>query len=170
MIPLNAGGYSFRDVVRTDLPLLRRWLRTPEVVCWWGDPDEQAALLENDLGEPRMVMHLVAFRGRAFAYVQDYDVHAWPQRHFAHLPAGSRAIDAFIGDPDMIGVGHGSAFLRLRAERLRADGAPVVAVDPDPENRRARRAYQRAGFVGDDTVETDEGPAVLMTFGPTAGN
>jgi aminoglycoside 6'-N-acetyltransferase len=162
---LISATYSFRPVFRADLPLLRRWLQTPEVARWWGDPDEQAAVLEQDLDEPRIVMRIVAFRGRPFAYAQDYDVHAWPQTHLTHLPPGSRAIDAFIGEPGMVGVGHGSAFLRLLAERLRAEGAPVVAIDPDPENVRARRAYSRAGFSGATVVDTAEGPAVLMTFG-----
>ena len=145
--------------------MLERWLRTTEVVRWWGDPQEQAALLRDDLDEPRMVMRIVALAGRPFAYAQDYDVHAWPQPHFAHLPAGTRAIDSFIGEPDMIGQGHGSCYLRLLAQRLRADGAPVVAIDPDVENLRARRAYAKAGFRGETVVETGAGPAVLMLFG-----
>jgi aminoglycoside 6'-N-acetyltransferase len=64
----------------------------------------------------------------------------------------------------MLGRGHGSAFLRLLAEELKRDGAPVVAIDPGVENLRARRAYARAGFKGDAVVETAEGLAVLMVF------
>jgi aminoglycoside 6'-N-acetyltransferase len=139
-------------------------LQTPEVRRWWGDPEEQAALLEEDLSEPRMVMRIVSFEGQPFAYAQDYAVHVWPQPHFSGLPEGSRAIDAFIGEPDMIGQGHGSGFLRLLAERLKDEGAPVVAIDPDVDNLRARRAYERAGFRGDTVVETAEGPAILMIF------
>lgn len=165
----NPEAYIFRPATRADLPLLRRWLRTPEVTRWWGDPDEQAALLEGDLDDPRMVMRMVAFEGRPFAYAQDYDVHAWPQHHFADLPPRSRGIDAFIGEPEMIGAGHGSAILRLLAERLRAEGAPVVAVDPDPDNLRARRAYERAGFRGSVEVATEWGPAILMTLGDGTG-
>jgi aminoglycoside 6'-N-acetyltransferase len=135
--------------------LLERWLRTTEVVRWWGDPQEQAALLRQDLDEPRMVMRIVSLAGRPFAYAQDY----------AHLPAGTRAIDSFIGEPDMIGQGHGSRFLNILAQRLRAEGAPVVAIDPDVENLRARRAYAKAGFRGETVVETGAGPAVLMLFG-----
>ena len=81
-----------------------------------------------------------------------------------HLPAGSRAIDAFVGEPDMIGRGHGSVFLRLVAERLKVEGAPVVAIDPDADNARARRAYEKAGFRGDAIVQAGEGPEILMTF------
>ena len=140
--PLVASAYAFRPAALQDLPLLQRWLRTPEVVRWWGNAEEQAVLLREDMDEPRMVMRIVSFEGRPFAYAQDYAVHVWRQRHFAHLPQGSRAIDSFIGEPDMIGRGHGSAYLKLLAERLRAEGAPVVAIDPDVDNLRARRAYE----------------------------
>jgi aminoglycoside 6'-N-acetyltransferase len=159
-------SYAFRPVVPEDVALLQRWLRTPDVVRWWGKSDEQEALLREDLDEPRMVMRIVSFEGRPFAYAQDYAVHVWPQPHFATLPPGSRAIDSFIGEPKMIGRGHGSAYLRQLAERLRAEGAPVVAIDPDVDNLRARRAYEKAGFRGDAIVQSAEGPAVLMIFDP----
>jgi len=59
--------YGFRPAKSSDLPMLRRWLHTPDVVRWWGDPDEQAALLEGDLNEPLMVMRIVSFNGSPFA-------------------------------------------------------------------------------------------------------
>ncbi|WWR55751.1 hypothetical protein RV999_26300 (plasmid) [Sinorhizobium meliloti] len=40
--------------------------------------------------------------------MQDYTVHGWDDHHFAHLAKGSRGIDQYIGDPEMVGVGHGS--------------------------------------------------------------
>jgi aminoglycoside 6'-N-acetyltransferase len=158
------GCYSFRPTRHSDLPLLRRWLRTPEVVRWWGDPDEQIALLAHDLGVPEMVMRIVCVEARPFAYAQDYAVDVWPQPHFAGLPAGSRAIDAFVGEPDMIGRGHGSAFLRLLAEHLIGEGVPAVAIDPDADNHRARRACARAGFRDEGIVETGEGRAIVMIY------
>jgi aminoglycoside 6'-N-acetyltransferase len=47
-----------------------------------------------------------------------------------------------------------------------AEGAPALAIDPDAENDRARRAYAHAGFVGDDVAETDDRPVVVMVFRP----
>src|SRR3981081_855117 len=79
---VSRSAYAFRRAGRPDLTLLRSWLCTPDVARWWGDPEEQAALLREDLDEPRMVMRIVSHEGRPFAYVQDYDVHAWPQPHF----------------------------------------------------------------------------------------
>jgi aminoglycoside 6'-N-acetyltransferase len=157
--------YDLRAATPHDLPRLRGWLRTPDALRWWGDPDEQEALLVEDLDNPLMVMRIVSFDGRPFAYAQDYATHVWPQPQFAHLPHGTRAIDTFIGEPAMIGRGHGSAYLRLLAERLVAEGAPLVAIDPDVENVRAQRAYAKAGFRGETIVATPEGPAMVMIFG-----
>ena len=111
-----------------------------------------------------MTMRIVSFDGRCFAYAQDYEVNTWPQAHLRDLPAGSRAIDTFIGKPDMIGCGHGAAFVRLLARRLIEEGATRVVIDPTVDNIRARRAYARAGFVGDRPVPTHTGPVVVMTF------
>ncbi len=156
--------YTFRPMTAEDLPMLRRWLTTPEVVRWWGDPAREAALLEEGLREPETVMRIVSFDGRCFAYAQDYDVNACPQEHLRDLPPGSRAIDTFIGKPDMIGCGHGAAFMRLLARRLIHEGASRVVIDPAADNLRARRAYARAGFSAESVVSTDTGPVVVMTF------
>jgi aminoglycoside 6'-N-acetyltransferase len=161
---MSGRSYSFRGVDRSDLVQLRTWLNTPEMARWWGDPVEQAAVLDEDLDNPEMVMRIVMREGRPFAYARDYDVHAWPQEHLRHLRPGSRAIDSFIGEPNMIGKGHGSAFPRMLAERLIADGAPIVAVDPAVDNFRARRAYEKAGFQNRGIFDTGEGPVVLMIF------
>jgi hypothetical protein len=56
----DAGRYTFRPVVKEDLSLLDVWLRTPEVIRWWGKPEEQAALLREDpalvLIKPRLLL------------------------------------------------------------------------------------------------------------------
>ena len=161
-----AARYQFRPARHADLPLLRRWLQTPEVVRWWGDPAEQEQLLVQGLDQAGVAMWIVSFAGRPFAYAQDYDVHAWPQPHLAALPMGARAIDAFIGEPQMIGQGHGAAFLRSLALDLLQAGAPLVAIDPAVQNARARAAYRRAGFSGGTPVDTEAGPAMLMVFEP----
>lgn len=157
--------YNFRPLTVADLPMLRQWLGTPEAVRWWGDPDKEHALLVDDLDDPRVSMNLVEFRGRAFAFIQDYDAHGWPQPHMTHLPPGTRAIDTFIGVPEMIGKGHGSAFLRMYTEGLTEHGAPMVVIDPFEANGRAARAYRKAGFGNEQRFDLKEGAVILMVFG-----
>ena len=42
MVP---GVCAFRLMTATDLPMIRRWLAMPHVAQWWGDPQEQLALI-----------------------------------------------------------------------------------------------------------------------------
>ena len=159
----GSGDYGFRAMTEADMPMARRWLETPEVQRWWGDADGQVSLLEEDLDDPRMAMWIVSYGGRPFAYNQDYDPTAWAMHHFGSLPFGSRGIDQFIGEPDMLNRGHGSAFIRAHVDRLIAEGAPVVGSDPDPRNARAIRAYQKAGFsAARKTLDWEGEPVLLM--------
>jgi aminoglycoside 6'-N-acetyltransferase len=154
-------AYAFRAVTEADLPLLHAWRSRPHVVRWWGPPDVERA--EESLADPRVAMWIVEHRGRPFAYAQDYDVHGWTTHPFSHLPPGARGVDQYIGEPDMVDCGHGSAFVRAHCDRLFAAGAPAVGTDPHPDNLRARRAYEKAGFVlTGGARETRWGMAVLM--------
>lgn len=159
----EAGPYAFRPMTSADMPMARRWLETPEVQRWWGDADGQVSLLQEDLDDPRMSMWIVCHHGRPFGYIQDYDPRSWAMHHFGGLPPGSRGIDQFIGEPHMIGRGHGSAFIRAHVDRLLAQGAPAVGTDPAPANARAIRAYEKAGFARGEARDTDWGFALLMT-------
>ncbi|MCR9134379.1 MAG: acetyltransferase [Alphaproteobacteria bacterium] len=135
--------YRFRKATSDDFVLLKAWQSTPHVSAWW-DSDEPCD--EAYLADSRVARWIVSFAERPFAYMQDYTVHGWEGHHFAHLPKGSRGIDQYIGDPDMIGVGHGSAFISKRMQALFDDGAPVVATDPHPDNQRAIAVYRKLGF------------------------
>jgi aminoglycoside 6'-N-acetyltransferase len=66
----------------------------------------------------------------------------------------------------MIGRGHGQAYLRLLAEQLCAEGAPMAATDPAIDNVRARRAYEKAGFRIAGPAATEASQAVLMRYEP----
>ena len=91
-----------------DLDLLNAWQSQPHVSEWWDAEEPYDA---EELGDCRVSRWIVDFDQSPFAYMQDYTVHGWEEHHFAHLPSGARGIDQFIGEPDMIGIGHGSAFI-----------------------------------------------------------
>ena len=163
---MQLGAYQFREMTRADLPLVRTWLTHPHVIEWWGDTEEQYKLVEEDLANPAMRQFIVAFDAIPFAYVQNYDLDEGTDAAFGELPPGARAIDQFIGEPDMANRGHGSAFIRALADKLLADGASCVITDPDVDNARAIRAYEKAGFSKQGVVHTLEGPALLMVRTP----
>jgi aminoglycoside 6'-N-acetyltransferase len=133
----------------------------PHVVEWWGVPELEPEA--EKLADPRIAMWIVEHRGQPFAFAQDYSPHDWEPHPFSHLPPGSRGIDQYIGEPDMLDRGHGPTFIRVHCERLFAAGAPAVGTDPHPDNLRARRACEKAGFkTVRGPVETPWGVAMLM--------
>lgn len=144
-----------------DLPRVKRWLAMPHVTQWWGNAEEQFELVSGDLSYPAMDQFIVAIDGRPFGYLQCYDLAAW-NSGFGPQPLGTRGIDQFIGEPDMIEHGHGSAFIRTFTDGLLAAGTPRLVTDPDPTNARAVRAYEKAGFHREHMVDTPDGPALLM--------
>jgi aminoglycoside 6'-N-acetyltransferase len=153
--------YEFRPMTADDLPLIRRWLAAPHVGEWWHDATKQFERVSGDLDHPDMAQFIVAAGARPFAYLQCYNLSAW-HAGFGPQPDRTRGLDQFIGEPGMLDRGHGSAFIRAFADRLLANGAPRVVMDPDPANARAIRAYEKAGFERDRIVHTPDGPALLM--------
>ncbi len=111
--------------------------------------------------EPAMDQFIVSAGSSDFAYLQCYDLTAW-NSGFGEHPRGTRGIDQFIGEPDMIERGHGSAFIRAFVDERLRNGAPRIVTDPDPANARAVRAYEKAGFEKAGMVDTPDGPALLM--------
>jgi len=158
---MHSADYEFVPMTSADLALIRRWLETPHVSEWWHDPAEQFELVSGDLDHPDMAQFIVASDRRPFAYLQCYNLSDW-NTGFGPQPLGTRGLDQFIGEADMLDRGHGSAFIRCFAERLLANGTPRVVIDPDPANARAIRACNKAGFIKDRVVDTPDGPALLM--------
>jgi aminoglycoside 6'-N-acetyltransferase len=153
--------YVFRSMTAADLPMIKHWLALPHVREWWGDPAEQYALVSGDLDEPAMDQFIVSVDGNDIGYIQCYDLTAW-NSGFGQQPAGTRGIDLFIGEPGMIERGHGSGLMRAFVDDRLAQGLPRMVTDPDPENPRAIRAYEKAGFEKVRLVDTPDGIALLM--------
>jgi aminoglycoside 6'-N-acetyltransferase len=114
---------------------------------------------------------IVATNDCALGYIQCCDPEVWPDNGLGDHQRGTRGIDQFIidqfiGEPDMVDRGHGSAFIRVSTDRLLASGAARVITDSDSANARAIRAYEKAGFSRDRMVDTSDGPALLMVRNP----
>jgi aminoglycoside 6'-N-acetyltransferase len=151
--------YRFQPMTADDLPLVRRWLRTAHVSEWWTDSPEEFTF---DGDDPAVDQFIVVKDDHPFAYLQCYDQGACPENWLGRHPVGTRGIDQFIGEADLIGCGHGSAFIRAFSDCLLAAGTPRVITDPNPANARAIRAYEKAGFHKAHEVDTPDGRALLM--------
>lgn len=161
--------YAFRPMTRQDLPMFRDWLSQPHIDGWWGDGGTEARLVEEDMEtgmvDMRIAQHLTGGRATDFAYIQDYNAHAFGAPHYADQPRDARAIDTFLGDPAYLGRGFGAGYIAARLSQLRRD-CPVILTDPDPANHRAIAAYARAGFRPLKTVPGEDGDPVTVMVHP----
>jgi aminoglycoside 6'-N-acetyltransferase len=156
-------GYGFRPVTEADFPLLAGWLAAPHVAEWWTEG------VDVSLAEIREAMDgidteplIVELAGKPVAYLQSYDPHLEDDHPYADQPFGTLGIDLSIGPAELVGIGHGSAILKQFVEELFAEGAPRVIIDPHPDNLRAIRAYEKAGFREIGRRTSVYGDAVLM--------
>ena len=64
-----------------------------------------------------------------------------------------------------IDEGLGTAMVRQFTVRLMEDPAVTeIRVDPSPDNGRAIRCYEKAGFRPDGEITTPDGPALMMVL------
>lgn len=155
------ASYAIRRMDVADLTLVSRWRGLPHVARWWGEPSVEPET--EKLSDPRIAMWIVEHEGRPFAFIQDYDVHAWTPHPFDYLPPGARGMDLYIGEADMLGQGHGSRIARQHVDDLFGRGVSAMGIDPNPDNAAARRAFEKAGFqFVSGPVKTPWGVAVLM--------
>ena len=142
--------------------MFKAWLEEPHLDGWWGDSATEARLVEDDMGRDVVDMRIACVDGHPFAFIQDYNAHAFGAPHYEDQDEDARAIDTFLGDPAYLGRGHGAGFFAARLAELRRH-YPSVLTDPDPANSRAIAAYTRAGFRPLDIRPNETGdPAQVM--------
>ena len=128
---------------------------------WWGEPDEELALIysEDDDIEP----YIATVNGEPVAYIQSWMPSKHPDLPWQHrMTPTTRGIDITIGDPALLGKGLGSMIVKQFSAKLFMEGATRLVIDPDITNARAIAAYKKAGFKPYDTYETAEGTDLLM--------
>jgi RimJ/RimL family protein N-acetyltransferase len=147
-------SYDFRPLVQGDLPLVRSWLERPHMREWWGDPEEELGYIRDMIeGRDTTRPFIFSVEGQPAGYIQywfigHHQTAEWMEDYpwLIELPSDAVGVDLSIGEPDKLSRGIGSATLRQFAEYLVEQGHKTIIIDPDPDNKRAVRAYEKAGF------------------------
>lgn len=161
----RAPAYDFREATPADLPMLAAWLAEPHVAKWWNDgPEASLAEIRQAMESIDTEPLVVELDGRPIAYLQSYDPHLEEDHPYQDQPFGTLGMDISIGPSDLVGKGHGSAIVQQYAEMLFEEGCVRIVIDPHPDNLRAIRAYEKAGFRAFDRRDTVYGPAVMMAL------
>jgi len=122
---------------------------------WYDDvpgesyPDDSIADdREAIAGKDPTDLYLIRLDGRPVGQLQCYRVDDHPE-YASQLALGGPAIgiDLFIGEPDLIGRGHGPALIRaFLRDAFPRYGVDVCVIGPARSNHAAIRAYEKAGF------------------------
>ena len=77
-------------------------------------------------------------------------------------------MDMFIGEPELWGKGIGTETVKAMAQYLfTVLDAAVVCADPEPDNLRSIRCWEKAGFAPAGRIENYDDPnknSMLMAF------
>ncbi len=124
---------TLRALVPDDADELLRIHQAPEVVAWWGEPEEAFPWEEPD--STRLTIEVDG----AIAGLIQYQEETEPRYRHA-------SIDLFL-DPSFHGRGIGTEVVRRVAEHLIEErGHHRLTIDPATANLAAIRAYSKAGF------------------------
>jgi aminoglycoside 6'-N-acetyltransferase len=86
--------------------------------------------------------------GRPIGFVQIIDPAREESHYWGDCEENLRAIDIWIGEAEDLGRGYGTQMMRLAIDRCFADAkVTAILIDPLASNLRARRFYERLGFV-----------------------
>jgi RimJ/RimL family protein N-acetyltransferase len=99
-------------------------------------------------GEDPTDLYVIELDGRPTGVLQSYRIDDHPE-YAAQVGLGRPAIgiDLFIGEPDLIGRGHGPALIRaFLRDALPRYGVDLCVIGPTVSNVAAIRAYEKAGF------------------------
>jgi RimJ/RimL family protein N-acetyltransferase len=159
---------SFRPLTPADFPLLHDWLNRPHVAEWWDDRTSLPEI-EQDFrpllsGHSTTRPYIVLADGAPIGYIQSYVAmgsgDGWWENE---KDPGVRGIDQFLAHAEQLGQGLGSRMIRAFIRQLFVDQSVTrIQSDPAPENLRAIRCYEKAGFRPVREIHTPDGRALLM--------
>lgn len=157
---------DFLTLEESHIPLLLKWLKEPHVAEFWQETDDVTEFREkflNKLPEGGVSAFVIAVDSKPIGYIQYYEACKVGGGWWPDADNGTFGIDQFIGEPNMIGKGLGTEIIkRFVANIFLLTKATNVITDPEPKNKRAIRAYEKAGFRAIGEIKTPDGQALLM--------
>jgi aminoglycoside 6'-N-acetyltransferase len=146
VVTTQQNEFAFRELERSDIPLVTEWLAREHVSAWWDEPPN---VEQQYFGEDPVSAFIAELDGRPVGMVQRYRWANYPTEATAvDARPGEAGVDYFIGEPELTGQGFGRAMLSAFLSQLVFSEHDVsgVRVDVDIENKRSWRCLERLGF------------------------
>ena len=134
--------------------MINGWLHAPHIREWWGEPETELGYIVDMVeGRDSTKPCIFYINGEPTGYIQvwfigPHQTEEWSKENpwLMELPFHSVGVDLSIGEESKLSKGIGSAVLCQFVDMFKAEGHTAIIIDPDRENRRAVRAYTKAGF------------------------
>jgi aminoglycoside 6'-N-acetyltransferase len=155
--PLSVGGARFelRPATPADIPVLDKWDLDRDVISATSDDSDALKAFADDhdwseelARQSDASFYIIAeWERRPFGAMQVIDPHLEPTHYWGEIEPNLRAIDIWIGEPDLRGKGHGARMMREVIEGCFADPAVTgIVIDPLASNTRAHQFYRNLRF------------------------
>jgi RimJ/RimL family protein N-acetyltransferase len=173
----DADKIFFRKLQESDLPLMDNWLNTPHVRQWWEidgkrNPEYEVVVryfIPRIHNQEPVDCFLVLYADIPVAFIESCRMDNFPtQREIFANGESAAGIDTFIGEIELLHKGFGQIYIRkfLKEIVFKIYNVDMCIIDPEPKNRIAIRAYEKAGFQYVKTVwdPVDKVMAYVMTI------
>ena len=157
---------SFRPIGTEDAPNLVRWQRDADVARWYWDvvdlSDEELNRLWTELAnktESKTERFIIAVDEHDIGEIQVANLDDYPRAAAEVGIPNAASVDIFIGEAEWRDRGIGSRAVRKFVDQMvfSRPGIKTCTIDPEPENTRAIRSYEKAGFTYVKTFHAEEG-------------
>ena len=151
------------QAVAEDYLHMQTWFAEPELQQWvWcdekGEPPVSLARIAEKYGARALLPtdvfpYFILLGNTPIGFIQ----------YYLHTE-DTIGLDMWIGDRQERGHGYGTEALRQMVALIRQKhpGITALFIDPEKENHRAVRCYQKAGFVTEREFTDEEGAACLL--------
>ncbi|MGF2616658.1 GNAT family N-acetyltransferase [Rossellomorea vietnamensis] len=160
---------SFRNMTLEDLPLMEKWLQSPQVYEFYGgkpmEPDNvQKKYRPRILDSHPVRPFIFRYNSKPAGFLQKYEIEKKTAAEWGFAEEKSvYGIDCFIGEPQLFNKGIGTKMVKEFIKKIIHEDAPdFILLDPSKTNKRAIRCYEKAGFKV--RCELDEGTSLLMEY------
>lgn len=168
---MNNIQLKFSPLKESDLPVLKDWLNKPHLQKWWRAGKITMKMVRKKY-LPRIhnedsAKPYLAYLGKdPIGYIQYYSVSETESNWWPDNPGpGVLGIDLFLADSEQLNRGFGTLMVTQFVDLLFAKpGIREIRIDPRPDNLRAIRCYEKAGFRKIGLITNPDGPALMMTL------
>ena len=163
--------FTFKKLTQSDWPLMLKWFKEPHVQQWWPTPekDELMGYFLEKIRSKNTFGFIVFLDTTPVGYIQYYYLDRtkdeagalWPA-----LPDTTVGIDQFIGDPEYLHKGYGTAFIKQFISELHTmePNITTIVLDTNPENKAALKCYEKVGFIPIYRYPHQWGESILMKY------